>query len=76
MSKGAALTLSGLVKRYGDRVAVADVSLTIGAGEFVTLLGASGSGKTTTLMIVAGFVEPDSGSVEIAGKSVVGVPGK
>ena len=74
MSKGAALTVSRLVKRYGDHLAVADLSLAIGAGEFVTLLGASGSGKTTTLMMVAGFVEPDSGSVEIAGKSVVGVP--
>ena len=74
MSKGAALTLSGLVKRYGDRLVVAEVSLAIGAGEFVALLGASGSGKTTTLMIVAGFVEPDSGSVAIAGKRVDGMP--
>ena len=74
MSKGAALTLSRLVKRYGERDAVAEVSLAIAAGEFVTLLGASGSGKTTTLMMVAGFVEPDAGSIQIAGASVEGIP--
>jgi len=72
--KGAALTLSGLVKRYGEHLAVAGITLDIGAGEFVTLLGASGSGKTTTLMMVAGFVEPDAGSIRIAGASVERIP--
>jgi len=71
---GAELTLSGLVKRYGEQSAVSGVSLEIGAGEFVTLLGASGSGKTTTLMMVAGFVEPDAGSIRIGGVAVERVP--
>jgi len=74
VSKGAALTLTGLVKRYGEHVAVADVSIAIAAGEFVTLLGASGSGKTTTLMMVAGFVEPDAGSILIAGTPIERIP--
>jgi len=74
VSKGATLTLSGLVKRYGEQLAVADISLAIAGGEFVTLLGASGSGKTTTLMMVAGFVEPDAGSIQIGGTSLERVP--
>ena len=74
MSKGAALTLSGLTKRYGEHTAVSDISLAVAGGEFVTLLGASGSGKTTTLMMVAGFVEPDAGSIHIAGASVERIP--
>jgi putative spermidine/putrescine transport system ATP-binding protein len=43
-------------------------------GEFFTLLGPSGSGKTTTLRMIAGFEEPDTGTVELGGKSVTGVP--
>ena len=74
MSKGATLRLSGLVKRYGEHIAVADVSIAIAAGEFVTLLGASGSGKTTTLMMVAGFVEPDAGTILIAGAPIERIP--
>jgi putative spermidine/putrescine transport system ATP-binding protein len=68
------IRLTGLVKRYGDVVAVAGVDLEIGRGEFFTLLGPSGSGKTTTLRMIAGFEEPTSGSVELAGQDVVGVP--
>jgi ABC-type Fe3+/spermidine/putrescine transport system ATPase subunit len=49
-------------KRYGAFVAVDDVNLTLVNGVFVTLLGASGSGKSTTLRIVAGFVKPDTAS--------------
>lgn len=74
MSLGADLTISSLVKRYAETTAVSGVSLDVAAGEFVTLLGASGSGKTTTLMIVAGFIEPDSGSVRIGGRTVDRMP--
>ena len=58
-----AVRLQGVAKRYGDHLAVDDVSLDIEAGRFVTLLGPSGSGKTTLLMMIAGFAQPTAGSV-------------
>lgn len=72
--RGAAITLRGLCKTYGAVVAARDVSLTVGAGEFFTLLGPSGSGKTTTLQIIAGFVLPTRGELEIDGRPVAGLP--
>lgn len=71
---GAAVHISNLSKRYGDYVAVDDISLAVESGEFVTLLGLSGSGKTTTLMAVAGFVEPDAGSIKIDGSGILDLP--
>ncbi len=60
----------GIRKHYGDVVAVDDVDLTVGRGEFFTLLGPSGSGKTTTLRLVAGFERPDGGTIRLAGTDV------
>ncbi len=60
---GAALSLKGLTKRYGDFVAARDISIDIEPGEFVTLLGPSGSGKTTTLNMIAGFTEISDGEI-------------
>jgi putative spermidine/putrescine transport system ATP-binding protein len=57
------LTVRRLAKHYGPTRAVDDVTLTIGRGDFVTLLGPSGSGKTTILMAIAGFVQPTAGEV-------------
>ncbi len=57
----------------GDKI-LDDMSLSIGDGEFVTLLGSSGCGKTTTLRIIAGFLEPDSGEVFFDSKNMSGVP--
>ena len=62
-----------VVEFDGERV-LDRLSLSIRDGEFVTLLGASGCGKTTTLRVIAGFVEPDSGQVLFNSKKVNGVP--
>src|SRR5688500_4041941 len=66
--------LQGVTKRFGDFPAVRSLDLTVGAGEFFTLLGPSGCGKTTTLRMVAGFEEPTEGQVLIDGVDVEGVP--
>ncbi len=68
--KGAEVRLEGVVKTYGAVRAVDGVTLTVRAGEFLTLLGPSGSGKTTTLACVAGFAVPTEGDVFIQGKAV------
>lgn len=59
------ITLTSVTKRFGDTVAVDDVSLQIEGGEFFSLLGPSGCGKTTTLRIIGGFVYPTAGEVHI-----------
>ena len=64
------LSLDGLHKTYGASTAVADVSLTVAAGEVVCLLGPSGCGKSTTLRIAAGVEQQDCGSVSIDGEPV------
>ncbi|MDQ7840628.1 MAG: ABC transporter ATP-binding protein [bacterium] len=66
--------LVDLVKRFKAVEAMAGVSLTIAEGEFFTLLGPSGCGKTTTLRIVAGFYDPDEGSVFFDDTPMNGIP--
>ncbi|MFN2601145.1 MAG: ABC transporter ATP-binding protein [Gemmatimonadaceae bacterium] len=73
MSAGA-LALKGITRRFGEHTAVDDVSLEIAAGELLALIGASGSGKTTTLRIVAGYEIPDSGTVTLDGKDITPLP--
>src|SRR5215213_7566464 len=68
------IRLRALVKRYGETVAVDGVDLEVRRGEFFTFLGPSGSGKTTTLRLIAGFEQPDGGSVELRGTDVSGLP--
>ena len=72
--RGVAVELSGITKRFGEFVAVDDVSLDIYEGEFFSLLGPSGCGKTTTLRMIAGFEEPTEGGISVAGEPVQGVP--
>ena len=64
------LEVTGLHKRYGDLVAVHEVSFTAKPGEMVGLLGPNGAGKTTTVSMIAGLLEPDRGEVRIAGDLV------
>jgi multiple sugar transport system ATP-binding protein len=59
-----------------DKLAVDSLNLDIADGEFVVLVGPSGSGKSTALRMLAGLEEIDEGSIEIAGKNMVGVPSK
>jgi ABC-2 type transport system ATP-binding protein len=64
------LTVSNLRKRFGERVALDDVSFKVDAGETIGLLGPNGAGKTTTLSMMCGLARPDSGSVSFQGKVV------
>jgi ABC-type Fe3+/spermidine/putrescine transport system ATPase subunit len=64
------LRLEGVTKAFGDTLAVDDVTLSVRRGEFVTLLGASGCGKTTLLRIIAGFLAPDRGGVRFEGRGI------
>ncbi|SFR69930.1 spermidine/putrescine transport system ATP-binding protein [Agromyces sp. CF514] len=68
------VVIDTVTKRYGDATAVDGLSLTIQAGEFISLLGPSGCGKTTTLRMIAGFEHPDAGDIRVSGRSVLGVP--
>jgi spermidine/putrescine transport system ATP-binding protein len=64
------IELEGVSRRFGQKLAVDDVSIEIAAGEFFSLLGPSGCGKTTTLRMIAGFEEPDGGRVILDGEDV------
>jgi spermidine/putrescine transport system ATP-binding protein len=63
-----------VVKRFGEVLAVDQVSFSISQGSFYSFLGPSGCGKTTSLRLIAGFEQPDHGEIYIAGEPVVGVP--
>ncbi|WP_312932923.1 ABC transporter ATP-binding protein [Pseudomonas sp.] len=68
------VSLRGLNKHYGDFTAVDNLDLEIQDGEFLTFLGSSGSGKSTTLSMLAGFETPSSGEILVDGQSLVQVP--
>jgi spermidine/putrescine transport system ATP-binding protein len=68
------IRLANLTKRFGEVVAVDDVSLTIDSGEFFSLLGPSGCGKTTTLRMIGGFDLPTDGRIELRGADVTRLP--
>jgi iron(III) transport system ATP-binding protein len=68
------LVLTGVGRRFGSVLAVDDFTLTLTAGEFVSLLGPSGCGKTTTLRMIAGFLAPTAGTIAMDGQ-VISAPG-
>lgn len=65
------IKVNGLTKYYGPIKALEDVSFEVNAGEIVGLLGPNGAGKSTTIKILTGFLQPDSGSVEVDGLDVL-----
>ncbi len=73
-SDGVAVRLEGVVKRFGDVVAVDGVDLEVREGEFFSMLGPSGSGKTTCLRMIAGFERPTQGRVMLGGIDVGDLP--
>jgi ABC-2 type transport system ATP-binding protein len=70
MSDPALIEIHSLVKRYGDKVAVNDVTLDVHGGEVFGFLGPNGAGKTTTIKTIVGLLQPTSGTVKVAGYDV------
>src|SRR3954453_8650820 len=69
----AGISIRGLSKSFGEKAevaAVSDIDIEIKDNSFVTLLGPSGCGKTTTLRLIAGYIVPDAGSIEVNGRQV------
>jgi len=68
------IALKGLTKRFGDLLAVDDVSLSVGRGEVLGFLGPNGAGKSTTMRMAVGFIEPTAGTAEVCGFDVTEDP--
>ncbi|MBA3754098.1 MAG: ATP-binding cassette domain-containing protein, partial [Nitrospira sp.] len=68
------IEIRGIVRRHGPVTAVDQVSFEVRRGEFFSILGPSGAGKTSVLRMLAGFEDPDQGDVLIDGRSMLGVP--
>ena len=68
------IKIENLSKAFGEKVILDNVSLDIKRGEFVTLLGPSGCGKTTLLRMLAGFMQPDSGTITMEDKDILSMP--
>ena len=64
------IEIKNLSKAFGDKKVLEDINLYIRRGEFITLLGPSGCGKTTLLRMIAGFLQPDEGSILMDGKEL------
>src|ERR1700687_3187143 len=68
------ITTKNLSKRYGDKLAVDDLSFSVSPGEVLGFLGANGAGKSTTMRMIAGFVAPSAGDVTVCGHDVERAP--
>lgn len=69
-----ALQLDGVTKRYGEKTAVDNISLSVQPGEMYALLGPNGAGKTTTLRMICGLLRPDAGQISAFGVDVINDP--
>ena len=74
MDADARLRVTDLAAGYGSNLVLRGVSLHVGEAEIVSLLGANGSGKSTILNTISGFLRPTEGSIELDGRSIAGMP--
>jgi ABC-2 type transport system ATP-binding protein len=68
------ITTKNLSKRYGDKLAVNDLTFSVAAGEVLGFLGANGAGKSTTMRMIAGFISPSAGEVSVCGHDIEKAP--
>ncbi len=68
------LEIEGLYKSFGGLTAIRDVGLTVEEGEIIGLIGPNGSGKTTALNLITGFLKPDKGTITFRGENITGLP--
>jgi spermidine/putrescine transport system ATP-binding protein len=68
------ITVENLSHKFGDKTVLQDINLSIGKGEFVTILGPSGCGKTTLMRLIGGFLNATNGRINIAGKDMTKMP--
>jgi ABC-2 type transport system ATP-binding protein len=73
-SRSSDIDVNNLSKRFGDLIAIEDLSFSVRRGEIFGLVGPDGAGKTTTMRMLAGILPPDSGTIEVAGHDVVADP--
>src|SRR6516165_9000572 len=73
MSVSRALSVRGLAKRFGALVVAQAIDLALAPGARVALIGPNGAGKTTFVNLLTGFLEPDAGQIELAGRSLRGL---
>src|SRR5258708_11181119 len=68
------ITTKNLSKRYGDKLAVDDLTFSVAPGEVLGFLGANGAGKSTTMRMIAGFIAPSAGQVSVCGHDIERAP--
>jgi len=74
MKNKMSLQADSILKSYGPKTVVNNVSIKVNQGEIVGLLGPNGAGKTTTFYSIVGLIKPDAGSVYLGGKDITGLP--
>jgi len=70
------IQIEGVTKRYGQTVAVKNISFSVEKGEILGFLGPNGAGKTTTMRIITGYFTPTAGNVTVCGHSVLDEPSR